>query len=396
MASVPATIDLNWVSQYNGPHRVCVRIQGSGDPYVCTDSITAPIHPNCPGGGLPCSFQINITVDNETCETIVYEGYVQPACEDVESLSGRVPFTVSFIPDPSCKRFLVTCDTAGVASLTLISGGSGYDPMSPPAVTITGGGRTGASATANVGQGVISTLSISNGGSGYTDGNYTGVSITGGSGTGGTADVTITGGIVTNVIINNPGTGYQDSDILGLDPVAMGSSTPTSSVQLSPTTDYGIITSLTLTASGSGYSSAPTVLIDASSSTATASATLNNCSDFDMTACDEIGPETHFGLAVGDSVAICYSTTPPVTLPEGYNITEDGNCLCQCRTVTLSVDTGTADLRFYDCSKQAKIVYTLTPALSPYTVCIVENSLTYNENEGATLTITDNGSCSGA
>ncbi len=171
MAVVPALITVNWTSNYIGPHRVCYRVVG--DPsYICTIPGAGPgTNPICPGNGGACTYDINILVDNETCDTIQYEGYVQAACEDVASLVGRLPFTIDFIPSPACKRWEVECIDSGVANNVFIK-----EP-----------------------------------GTGYTDGVYPGlpqVVGTGGGGLGATFDVTVVGGVITAVTVATPGSGY--------------------------------------------------------------------------------------------------------------------------------------------------------------------------------------------
>ncbi|HEY0308754.1 MAG TPA: Ig-like domain repeat protein [Acidobacteriaceae bacterium] len=76
--------------------------------------------------------------------------------------------------------------TGPVASVTVVSGGSGY--TSAPAVTITGGGGSSATATATVVNGAVTAIAVS-GGSGYTT--VPTVTITGGGGTGATATAVI-------------------------------------------------------------------------------------------------------------------------------------------------------------------------------------------------------------
>ncbi len=56
--------------------------------------------------------------------------------------------------------------TGSVASVTLSNGGTGY--VSPPTVTFSGGGGSGASGTANISGGVVTSVTITNAGSGYT------------------------------------------------------------------------------------------------------------------------------------------------------------------------------------------------------------------------------------
>jgi hypothetical protein len=54
----------------------------------------------------------------------------------------------------------------GLAQLSMTSGGSGY--TTAPTVTFSGGGGTGASATANVAIGAVASLTMTSAGSGYT------------------------------------------------------------------------------------------------------------------------------------------------------------------------------------------------------------------------------------
>lgn len=166
MALVPAIITVNWISNYSGPHRVCYRVVG--DPvYICTAPGTPGpgFNPVCLGAGNPCSYDIDIMVDNETCTPVAYEGYVQAICNAEASLVGRVPFTISFTPAPACKKYTITCDSSPVGDATIDGSGSGY-----------------------------------------TDGIYTCPVV--GDGVGGEYDITVTGGLVTDIIVSDPGNGY--------------------------------------------------------------------------------------------------------------------------------------------------------------------------------------------
>lgn len=78
--------------------------------------------------------------------------------------------------------------TAGtVSSATVTAGGTGY--TTAPTVAFTGGGGTGATATAAFAAGAVTTITITNGGSGYTSAPT--VSLTGGGGTGATATAAV-------------------------------------------------------------------------------------------------------------------------------------------------------------------------------------------------------------
>lgn len=75
--------------------------------------------------------------------------------------------------------------TSGVASITITNGGTTYG--TPPTVTFTGGGGTGAAGTATVSGGVVTGVTITNPGSGYTSAPTVGFTGGGGSGAAGTA-----------------------------------------------------------------------------------------------------------------------------------------------------------------------------------------------------------------
>jgi hypothetical protein len=104
-------------------------------------------------------------VDNETCDTVQYEGYVQPTCFDEVSMDGRVPFSSDFVPDPVCKKWVITCNDGPVAAINVQNGGSGYTASFPVAIVGSGGGATG---TANVAGGVVVSITVDTPGSGYT------------------------------------------------------------------------------------------------------------------------------------------------------------------------------------------------------------------------------------
>lgn len=161
MASTPATLTVNFIALYAGYHRVCWRI-GSSGPYTCANVL-------CTGGGAACSYDISVSVDNETCPTVNINGYVQPVCVDINSTDKRTAFAYDFTPNPTCKRYNVTCTSAGISTITVLNGGSGYDPGTPPSVIVSGGGGTGAIATAVVdGSGVVTEINVTSPGSGYT------------------------------------------------------------------------------------------------------------------------------------------------------------------------------------------------------------------------------------
>jgi hypothetical protein len=138
---------------------------------------------------------------------------------------------------------------APVASLALTNGGSGY--TSPPAVAITGGGGTGATATATLATRSVASVAVTNGGSGYTT--VPTVSFSGGGGTGATATVTLTNRKVTAITITNGGSGYTTAPTVTIS--GGGGSGAKATAALAPAP----VASLTLTNPGSGFTSIPSV-----------------------------------------------------------------------------------------------------------------------------------------
>jgi FtsP/CotA-like multicopper oxidase with cupredoxin domain/fibronectin type 3 domain-containing protein len=132
-----------------------------------------------------------------------------------------------------------------LSSITLTNGGRNY--TSAPFVVLSGGGGTGATASAQI-SGVTS-VAVTAGGSGYT---VAGVTFTGGGGTGAAGTVTLSGGVVTGVTVTDGGSGYTSAPTAtilgnGADAAAMA------------TVAVGSVTGITLLTTGSGYTSAPAV-----------------------------------------------------------------------------------------------------------------------------------------
>ena len=159
MAPVPASLSISFTSNYPiGVHRVCYRIAGTGSPYTCVPVTCTPYIP--PALPPTCTASIPITVDNESCDPVTYEGYVQAACELESSTAGRTPFTVTFTPVPSCTGVEYVCDNVEISVINITNGGSGYNPASPPnAITVGGGGTSVLSVNVN-GSGVVTSITI--------------------------------------------------------------------------------------------------------------------------------------------------------------------------------------------------------------------------------------------
>ena len=154
--------------------------------------------------------------------------------------------------------------SAPVSSLTLVQPGSAYSVA--PTVAFTGGGGSGATATAVI-VGPVNALAVVTGGAGYTTAPT--LAITGGGGTGATGTATITGGAVTALTLTAGGTGYTSA------PTVAFTGGGFTTVATATATISGVVSSLTLTAGGTGYASAPAVsLTGGGGSGATATATV--------------------------------------------------------------------------------------------------------------------------
>ncbi|PLS01598.1 hypothetical protein [Neobacillus cucumis] len=138
-------------------------------------------------------------------------------------------------------------------------------PAGSPIVTLEGGGGTGALATAIVtidpatGTGPITEMSIIDGGSGYTSAPT--VNITGGYGTGATANAEITNGMVTKINVSNGGNGYSVGPIVTFEGGGGTGATATATVIKNPVTEISSISQITVTNGGTGYTSPPNVTI---------------------------------------------------------------------------------------------------------------------------------------
>ena len=125
-----------------------------------------------------------------------------------------------------------------INAITVNNGGSNYSAGSTQ-ITLSGGGGSGAVAVANVSGGAVSTITVSNTGKGYT----------------GPPNIAITSGIVnTSGLVG--GTGF----VLANTQITLSGGGGSGAI-ITPTIAAGIITALTITNAGKGYYSTPTLAI---------------------------------------------------------------------------------------------------------------------------------------
>jgi hypothetical protein len=140
-----------------------------------------------------------------------------------------------------------------VTSIVMTSGGSGY--TSAPAITFTGGGGTGASATAATATSSVSTVTISAGGRNYTSAPT--VVFRGGGGSGASATAFVTNGAVTSIVMTSGGSGYISAPTISF---TGGGGTGAAASAFTGATATSSVSTVTISAGGSGYTSAPTVV----------------------------------------------------------------------------------------------------------------------------------------
>ena len=152
-----------------------------------------------------------------------------------------------------------------ITSIGIDQKGEGYDAASPPRISITGGGGSGAAASVVV-DGSLYSVEVTEGGSGYTSSPL--VSIVGGGGSGAAATAIITKGVVSRILVNQGGSGYTSQPQITIVGGGGNGAEATASVR-------GPIKSVDITAGGASYTSEPNILLS-SGEGAVAQAIVNN------------------------------------------------------------------------------------------------------------------------
>lgn len=135
----------------------------------------------------------------------------------------------------------------GIRGIAVTAGGSGY--TSPPSISISGGGGTGAAATCVINTSTVTAVVITAGGTGYTTPPT--VTISGGGGSGATAYSTTALGVVNQIVVTNAGSGYTSTPSVTI--TGGGGSGAAGVAQ------RGSVTAVTVTNHGNGYTTRPTI-----------------------------------------------------------------------------------------------------------------------------------------
>ena len=194
-------------------------------------------------------------VSNESNDTVVL---YPPSGVSVKSISiTSSGLTYNFIV-PIQALATVSVTTSGVSGYTVVETGSGY--TTAPAVTIKGGGGSGATATAVIDENGIGSISVTQGGSSYPATLTATITDLAGSGSGATVSVKVVGGSIAEVNVLTPGKGYIDPAIVFTNPVGPQ---PGTGAQVS-FTKTGVVTNVNVVTEGTGYTFPPTVTVQPS------------------------------------------------------------------------------------------------------------------------------------
>lgn len=143
---------------------------------------------------------------------------------------------------------------------TVTNGGGGYSSV--PAVTISGGSGTGATAHAVVTGGVVTSVVLDTPGVGYKAGDTITVSFGGGVGAGAAGHVTMTGFNIDAITITSNGAfnmGAGGPGVFALAFTGGGGAGAAGTANVTLSGSLLIVANISLTAGGSGYTSVPTV-----------------------------------------------------------------------------------------------------------------------------------------
>lgn len=334
------TITINYTANTLEDHRICYRQVGTTNYCCLTDTVSAlgpqtfiidfsVLADYCDG----TADEVVVPVETD-CGPFDYEGYIQPVCEILGSLNNRTEWTASFTTTPDCLAYTVTCESAGVASIAVTVADGGMVAM--PGVTITGGGGSGATATARLSTYVGGVSIGSSPGTDYAPGDQ--IFITGGTGTAIQLNVDTVGGAGELLTFTIVGFGLYSA-------IWAFGDTPSTSTGIGVNAVFDIAFGLggvVVTAPGDDYTSPPTIgFTGAAPAVPEAVAFLLPCDDFTTPSC---GATATVGISVGESAVFCASTGTPVLADDGYDVAAAPEVTCCGCTQISAVALGTGEV----------------------------------------------------
>jgi hypothetical protein len=170
--------------------------------------------------------------------------------------SGSAFIDFQSFDSPASASAVVSANAGTIERINITNGGTGYTVA--PTVQITGGGGSGASATAVIGaNGRVTSVTIVSAGAGYTSA----PTVTFLSGSGASASSSLAGnGTVTGVAVVNSGFGYTTAPTVTFSAPGGSGTTATGTATID---SQGRVTGVSITNAGSGYTSDPTVTFTA-------------------------------------------------------------------------------------------------------------------------------------
>lgn len=250
--------------------------------------------------------------------------------------SNQPPPTIAVTPPKQTATSYGTCNISNGSITALVVGNSGSGYTQAPTITITGGGGSGATATANINNGKVTSITITNGGSGYTSCPTVTFSPPGGNATP-LPSCTITNGAITAIPVGDGGVGYTQAPTATLTGGGGTGATATTTID-----SNGTVISINITNGGSGYTSCPSVAFTFPTETATAGAcTITNGAITDIPL-DFVGNGYTTAPTVtlsggGGTGAIAVATIHPTGgFVTGITITNGGSGYTSCPTIILS------------------------------------------------------------
>lgn len=217
-----------------------------------------------------------------------------------------------------------------VSALTLTNGGSGY--TSAPLVSLDGGGSFGATARAILTPTTVASATVTAGGSGFTSAPT--VTVSGGGGSGAAFTAVLAARTVASLAVTAGGTGYTSAPTVTIS--GGGGSGATATAVLSG----GAVVSLSLTNGGSGYTSAPTLSFSGGGGTGAAATAVLATTTVASVALGDAGagfleaPAVTVSGGGGTGAAVTAALTPTTLL--GINVSAGGSGYTSPPTVSIS------------------------------------------------------------
>lgn len=354
MATTNLNLQVSFTATYVGEHRVCWRIQGSGDPYDCTTLVMAVL-----GANITIIF---LVVEENYCGPYEFEGYVQPTCVAEGDPSLQTAWTpVQYVNTPDCNPHILTCQTVSLSKMLVTTPGSGFNPLDPAPVVTIAGDATG---TAVIGNAGVKTWTVLNAGTGYAMGgtaDFAAVTaIITGTGSGAKFDVSVTVGVITALTLTSPGSAFTfgaGGDTFSFTAASLGGGGINFNA-IVDTVNTGELQEIVLSFVGTGYNSVPVATVDplGFGVPPIIIAVLADCPLLTGAAmgpnCDGTLRSDTIPIPLNKSIYLCNPAgVDPSGYPTGYALLTGECCYLPCDNHRVTIDAGgTVDYYYLDCN----------------------------------------------